>query len=41
LNVEINVGSLTDAEYTSSVTAEINRLGAEAARSADEADALL
>jgi len=41
LNVEINIGSLTDAEYTSAVTAEINRLGAESARSADEADALL
>ncbi len=41
LNVEINVGSLTDAEYTSAVTAEIYRLGAESARSADEADALL
>ncbi len=40
LNVEINIGSVADAEYTSAVTAEINRLAGESARAADEADAL-
>jgi formiminotetrahydrofolate cyclodeaminase len=41
LNVEINVGSITDAGYTSAVTAEIARLTEAAARAGDEADALL
>jgi methenyltetrahydrofolate cyclohydrolase len=41
LNVEINIGSVTDAEYVDAVTAEIGRLADESARRADEADALL
>ena len=41
LNVEINIGSVTDAEYTSAVTAEITRLAGQSTRSADDADALL
>jgi len=41
LNVEINTGSLTDAAYAAAITAETNRLSEEAARAADEADALL
>jgi len=41
LNVEINVGSITDAGYTGEVAAEIARLSDGVARAADEADALL
>jgi formiminotetrahydrofolate cyclodeaminase len=41
LNVEINIGGVSDAGYTSAVTAEVNRLTSESARSADEADTLL
>jgi methenyltetrahydrofolate cyclohydrolase len=41
LNVEINISSVTDAEYVDAVTAEIRRLADESARRADEADALL
>jgi formiminotetrahydrofolate cyclodeaminase len=41
LNAEINIGSVTDAEYTSAVTAEIDRLASESARAADQADDLL
>ena len=41
LNVEINIGSVTDAAYAAAVTEEIGRLSDEAARAADEADALL
>jgi methenyltetrahydrofolate cyclohydrolase len=41
LNVEINIGSITDAGYTSAVTAEITRLSEAASRVADEADVLL
>ena len=41
LNVEINIGSITDAGYASVVTAEITRLSESASRAGDEADALL
>jgi formiminotetrahydrofolate cyclodeaminase len=41
LNVEINIGSITDAGYASAVTAEIVRLSEAASRVGDEADALL
>ena len=41
LNVEINVGSVADAAYAASVTEDMDRLSNEAARAADEADALL
>ena len=41
LNVAINVGSISDAGYASAVTAESARLLEEAARAADQADALL
>jgi formiminotetrahydrofolate cyclodeaminase len=41
LNVEINIGSITDAGYASAVTAEITRLSESASRAGDEADALL
>lgn len=41
LNVEINIGSITDAGYASAVTAEITRLSEAASRAGDEADALL
>jgi formiminotetrahydrofolate cyclodeaminase len=41
LNVEINIGSVTDSEYSSAVTAETYRLADESVRAADEADALL
>ena len=41
LNVEINTGSLTDTAYAAAVIAETNRLSEDAARAADDADALL
>jgi formiminotetrahydrofolate cyclodeaminase len=41
LNVEINIGSITDAGYASAVTAEITRLSESASRAGDQADALL
>lgn len=41
LNVEINIGGLSDAEYAKKAAAEIVQLSEAAARSADEADALL
>jgi formiminotetrahydrofolate cyclodeaminase len=41
LNVEINAGSLTDAAYAGTVSAETARWSDAAARAADEADALL
>ena len=41
LNVEINVGSITDTGYASAVTAEIARLSEAASRAGDETDALL
>ena len=41
LNVEINIGSITDAGYASAVTTEIARLSEAASRAGDEADALL
>jgi methenyltetrahydrofolate cyclohydrolase len=41
LNVEINIGSITDAGYAGAVTAEITRLSEPASRAGDEADALL
>jgi formiminotetrahydrofolate cyclodeaminase len=41
LNVEINAGSVTDATYVDQVRAEARRLSDEAARAADQADALL
>jgi formiminotetrahydrofolate cyclodeaminase len=41
LNVEINIGSITDASYTGAATAEIARLSESAAGEADQADALL
>jgi formiminotetrahydrofolate cyclodeaminase len=41
LNVQINLGSMPDAEYTATVGAETARLSDEAAAAADQADALL
>ena len=41
LNVEINLGSISDVEYAGAVAAEAARLSEGAARAADEADALL
>jgi methenyltetrahydrofolate cyclohydrolase len=41
LNVEINLGSLTDAAYADAVRAEVVRLSDETARVVDEAEALL
>jgi methenyltetrahydrofolate cyclohydrolase len=41
LNVEINLGSLTDAAYADAVRAEVVRLSDETARVVDEAAALL
>ena len=41
LNVEINAGSITDAPYTEAVAREMTRVSEDAARAADEADALL
>jgi len=41
LNVEINIGGLSDADYAKTATAEIARLSDAAARAADEADAQL
>jgi formiminotetrahydrofolate cyclodeaminase len=41
LNIEINVGSVADAAYTSAVTAETVQLSEEASHTADDADALL
>jgi formiminotetrahydrofolate cyclodeaminase len=41
LNVEINIGGLSDADYATTTGAEIARLSEAAARAADEADARL
>jgi formiminotetrahydrofolate cyclodeaminase len=41
LNVEINIGGLSDADYAQATGAEIARLSEAAARAADEADARL
>jgi formiminotetrahydrofolate cyclodeaminase len=41
LNVEINVGGVSDAEYAAAVTAETARVSEAAARAASEAEALL
>ena len=41
LNVEINTGNLADADYAASVTADTRRWSEDAARAADDADALL
>jgi formiminotetrahydrofolate cyclodeaminase len=41
LNVEINIGSISDAAYADAVAAETDRWSDSAARAADEADALL
>jgi formiminotetrahydrofolate cyclodeaminase len=41
LNVEVNIGSVSDATYAAEVAAETARLGDEASRAADAADALL
>jgi formiminotetrahydrofolate cyclodeaminase len=41
LNVEINIGSISDAPYVDTVQTETIQLSDEAARVADEADALL
>ena len=41
LNVEINLGSVADKAYAAEVGEEIDRMSQEAARAADEADALL
>lgn len=41
LNVEINVGSISDEAYADAVAAEISRLSDGAARAADDAEALL
>lgn len=41
LNVEINVGSISDAAYADAVATETARLSDRAVRAADEADALL
>jgi methenyltetrahydrofolate cyclohydrolase len=40
LNVEINIGSVSDVDYAKTAAAEIARLSEQAARVADEADAL-
>jgi formiminotetrahydrofolate cyclodeaminase len=41
LNVEINIGGVSDPAYGDSITAETARLSADASRAADEADKLL
>ena len=41
LNVEINIGGLTDPAYSASIAAEVLRLSNAAVRAADAADALL
>ena len=41
LNVEINLGSISDVEYAGAVSAEAARLTGAASKAADEADALL
>jgi formiminotetrahydrofolate cyclodeaminase len=41
LNVEINIGTVSDATYAAEVAAETARLGDEASRAADAADARL
>jgi formiminotetrahydrofolate cyclodeaminase len=41
LNVEINIGSVSDTGYAGEVAAEIARLGDATSRAADAADALL
>ena len=41
LNVEINVGSISDGEYAGAVAAEAARVSGAASRTADEAEALL
>ena len=41
LNVEINIGSISDTAYADAVAAETTQRSDEAARAADEADALL
>jgi formiminotetrahydrofolate cyclodeaminase len=41
LNVDINIGSVSDATYAGAVAADTVRLSEAAARAADEADALL
>ena len=41
LNVEINVGSISDGEYAGAVAAEAARVSGAASRAADEAEALL
>ena len=41
LNVEINIGGLSDADYGKQAAADIGELSEAAARSADEAEALL
>ena len=41
LNVEINLGSISDMEYAAAVAAEAARVSDGASRAADEADALL
>ena len=40
-DLEINIGSLSDAPYAGEVAAEIARLGEDVARAADTADARL
>ena len=41
LNVEINIGSISDGEYAAAVAAEAARVSGAASRAADEAEALL
>lgn len=41
LNVDINIGGISDAAYAESMAAETARLSADASRGADEADKLL
>ncbi len=41
LNIEINIGAVTDAAYVATVAAETARWSDESVRAADEADALL
>ena len=41
LNVEINIGTVSDAPYAGEVAAEVARLGEDVARAAAAADALL
>jgi formiminotetrahydrofolate cyclodeaminase len=41
LNVEINIGSVSNPAYAAGVTGEVDRWSSKAARAADEADALL